>query len=62
MPDVRKIIGGAIIILVIVGITIVIVAKQRRIISPVPEEGAIKIIYISPTPTGAMSSSTPSTR
>ena len=34
-------------------ITIVICAifNAKRIISPVPEEGAIKIIYLTPTPT-----------
>jgi hypothetical protein len=36
---------------------IVFVLSQKQIISPVPEEGAIRIIYISPSPTGAVTPS-----
>jgi hypothetical protein len=36
---------------------IVFLLSQKQIISPVPEEGAIKIIYISPSPTGAITPS-----
>jgi len=49
-------------ILVVVIVLIVsgcIIAFSRRgVISPVPDEGAIRIIYLSPSPTGTASSPT----
>ena len=53
MDDRRKtvaaltiIVGVIVFIVVIIGI----VVSGRKVISPVPDEGAIRVIFISPTP------------
>jgi hypothetical protein len=60
MLGARKIIGFFIIVAFVIFITVIILMNQNRIVSPVPEEGAIRIIYISPSPTGTVSPSTTS--
>lgn len=52
MDDRQKTIAAlTIIALVVVCIVIIIglVVSSRRVVSPVPDEGAIKVIFISPT-------------
>jgi hypothetical protein len=39
-----------VLVLFVVGMLV----NARRVVSPVPDEGAIKIIYISPSPTGTI--------
>jgi hypothetical protein len=46
------IIASGVFLMVILGIIFV---NARRIISPVPDDDAIKIIYITPVPTSAVS-------
>ena len=53
MDDRRKtvaaltiIVGVIVFIVVIIGI----VVSGRKVVSPVPDEGAIRVIFISPTP------------
>jgi len=69
MDDRRKtltaitiIIGFFVFVIMVVGVVI----SRKKIISPVPEDNAIKIIFITPTPTASASPSatpkaTPST-
>lgn len=42
-------------ILVIVSIVVGILMSGKKVLSPVPEDSAIKIIFISPTPLPAVS-------
>lgn len=53
MDDRRKtiaaltiIIGGVVFAVIVVGVLI----SRKKVVSPVPDEGAIKVIFISPTP------------
>ena len=43
------ILGFFLIIIIVVGILL----TGKKVLSPVPEEGAIKIIFLTPTPLGA---------
>ena len=51
------VLGFFLIILIIVGILL----TGKKVLSPVPEEGAIKIIFLTPTPFSAASPSANST-
>lgn len=62
MEDRRKTVAAVAIIVVIlvffvIGATILITGK--KIVSPVPDEGAIKIIFVTPTPVISSPSITP---
>jgi hypothetical protein len=54
-----KVLRGVVLIGILGSIVFLIVffLSQKQVISPVPEEGAIRIIYISPSPTGTLSPS-----
>jgi hypothetical protein len=54
MVSARKIVGLFLLFTFVVFITGMILLNQRRVVSPVPDEGAIRIIYISPTITGRL--------
>ena len=62
MEERKKTVAAVAIIIVIlvffvIGVTVFLSGK--KVISPVPDEGAIKIIFVTPTPS-AMITSTPS--
>jgi hypothetical protein len=50
-------VGLVVIIMIVVGV----VVSGKKVVSPIPESGAIKIIFVSPTIPVASISSTPST-
>lgn len=47
LAAITLIVGFLVLIAVIVGVLV----SGKKILSPVPEEGAIKIIFVTPTPT-----------
>lgn len=49
-------------IVVLIVIVVSIMLSGKKVISPVPPEGAIKIIFISPTPIPPVSASSSATR
>ncbi len=54
MEDKQKTLAAITIIVgvvVLVSIIIAALVSGKKVVSPVPEEGAIKIIFITPTPT-----------
>lgn len=58
MEDRKKTVAAVAIIIIIlvffvIGITVFITGK--KVISPVPDEGAIKIIFVTPTPISTIS-------
>lgn len=57
LAAVTVIIGFLVLVIVVIGI----IVSGKKILSPVPEDDAIKIIFITPTPPtgGATSSATP---
>ena len=40
------IVGGIVLVVIIIGVLV----SGKKVVSPVPDEGAIRVIFISPTP------------
>jgi hypothetical protein len=47
-------IGIAVLILIVIGV----VVTGKKVVSPIPDEGAIKIIFITPAPASIMPTAT----
>jgi len=58
LAAITLIVGFLVLVAVIVGVLV----SSKKILSPVPEDSAIKIIFVTPTPTQTPVSATPTVK